>query len=112
MCDVNLAASYQKGKLMKKTFLTIVIIIALFAVIGLASGFRIPPSVMQGVQSALPADQATPLNSPGSRCLPTAQSRGFRCIPRDRAGNVGQLGGSEIPAENEGLPAGYYGGGR
>jgi hypothetical protein len=37
-------------------------------------------------------------------CRPTADSRGWRCIPVDSHGNIDQLGGV-IPAENPGLPS-------
>lgn len=39
----------------------------------------------------------------GGGCHPTRENPRFRCIPRDRNGNVGQIG-SALPPEYSGLP--------
>lgn len=87
---------------MNKKILYILLAVALIAVF-LASGYRIPRSVIENAQSVLPGQGASASPRQQSGCMPTRESRGFRCIPVGPSGNIGQLGDGGIPAENQGL---------
>ena len=95
-----------------------VLLVLAIIVIFLGSAYRIPQRALEAAQSAIPSNQA-PETSTGaavqsnpSKCFPGPQNPGFKCIPRDRRGNVMQLDidGAGLPGENAGLP--ILGGGR
>ena len=65
-----------------------------------------PPINHQNSSGATAATSATS-GAGAMNCYPDPQNPRYKCIPRDRGGNVGQLG-SVIPADYQGLPSSGY----
>jgi hypothetical protein len=107
---------------MKKGFFAGVVIVVLAFVAFLTFGASIPtlaafrPGGMinqgQGVINRQNISGATATTSPTNgaeamNCYPDPQNPRYKCIPRDRDGNAGQLG-SVIPDDYQGLPSSGY----
>jgi hypothetical protein len=103
-----------------KGFLAGVAIVALAflkfgAPIPALAGFRPGGMINQGQQGTINRQNssgatATTSATSGARamnCYPDPQNPRYKCIPRDRGGDVGQLG-SVIPDDYQGLPSSGY----
>lgn len=95
----------------KKPLIAIAAIVLLVILIVLGTGMSsrtIETPSLRGYfdndQTAPPARSTRSGGSRGGDCFPTADSPRYRCVPRDAAGNVGQLG-SILPEEYPNLPA-------